>query len=250
MATVDWLAATIGQPTRPGQINQFLGSHSSAWLYSGNTQQAVGGSGTGVYQSSDGQYMAQTFNTTSAQTTIGQVLLQISTVGGSPINATISPLVVSLYANLNGVPSGTPIVSTTVTEQYVYLEPFWVTVPLAVTGLTAATPYWLVVSPAGSATAYYVWQQTSLTTGASLSPDGLSWSDQAYGFMFQVYDQTGTNWPPVSLTDDDGARVTTFTYTATNLLSTITESVVAQDGASFYSQRTISYSGVLPTGVS
>lgn len=250
MATVSWLAATIGQPTRPGQINQFLGSHSSAWLYSGNTLQSSEATGSGIYQSSDGQYMAQTFSTTAAQTTIGQVLLQISTVGGSPVTASIAPLEVSLYANLNGVPSGTPIVSTTVTEQYVYLEPFWVTVPLAVTGLTAATPYWLVVSPAGGASAYYVWQQSNQTTGAALSPDGVSWSDQAYGFMFEVYDQTGTNWPPVSLTDDDGARVTTFTYTATNLLSTITESVVAQNGASFYSQRTISYSGVLPTGVS
>lgn len=250
MATASWLAATIGQPTRPGQINQFLGSHTSAWLYSGNTLQSSQITGTGVFQSSHSEYLAQTFSTTAAQTTIGQVLLQISTVGGSPVTATIPPLTVSLYANLGGVPTGSAIAQTSVTEQYVYSQPFWVTVPLAVTGLTAATPYWLVVSPAGSATAYYVWQQSNQTTGAALSTDGLSWADQTYGFMFQVFDQTGTNWPPISLTDDNGARVTTFTYTTNNLLSTITESVIAQGGASFFSSRTISYSGILPTGVS
>ena len=250
MATASWLAATIGQPTRPGLINQFLGSHTSSWLYSGNTLQSSQQTGASVYQSSHAQYLAQTFNTTSAQTTIGQVLIQVSTVGGSPVTATIPPLTVSLYANAGGVPTGSAIATTSVTEQYVYLQPFWVTVPLAVTGLTAATPYWLVVSPAGSASAYYVWQQSNQTSGAALSSDGLSWADQAYGFMFQVYDQLGTNWPPVSLTDDNGSRVTTFTYTATNLLSTITESVVAQGGTSFFSSRTISYTGVYPTGVS
>lgn len=251
MATASWLAATVGAPARPGQINQFLGSHTSAWLYSGNVLQSSQIIGSSVYQSSESQYMAQTFNTTASQTTIGQVLLQISTVGGSPVTATISPLTVSLYANSNGTPTGSPLASTTVTEQYVYSSPFWVTVPLATTGLTAATPYWLVVSPAGTGAAYYVWQQSNQTTGAALSADGLSWADQAYGFMFQVFDQGGADWPPVSLTDDDGARVTTFGYTANGLLSTITESVVAQSGTSFFSTRTISYGGgAYPTGVS
>lgn len=250
MATATWLAATAGQPARPGQINQFLGSHSSAWVYTGNTLQSSQATGNSIYKSSASQYMAQLITTTTNQTTIGQVGLQISTVGGSPITATITPLMVSLYANSANAPSGSALFSVSLVEQFVYSAPFWLTVPLGASGLTGGTPYWLVVSPAGSGSAYYVWQESNQTTGASLSATGTSWTAQTFGFMYQVYDQTGTASPPLSLTDDNGARVTTFTYNATEQLTGITESVVAQNNTSFYSTRTIAYTGQYPTGVS
>jgi hypothetical protein len=250
MATADWLAATVGQPARPGQINQFLGAHGSTWVYSGNTLQAAQTIGTGVMQSSDGQYMAQSFATTTAQTTIGQVWLQLSTVGGSPTTATITPLTVSLYANLAGAPAGSALASVTMAEQLVYTGPFWLPVPLTATGLTSGTPYWLVVSPAGTSSAYYAWQQSNQTTGAALSTGGVTWTGQTFGFMFQVYDQSGGAWPPLTLTDDDGARVTVLSYSAAGQLATIAESVTAQGGGTFYSTRSLTYSGAYPTGVS
>jgi hypothetical protein len=250
MATQTWLAASAGSAARPGQINQFLGSHSSAWLYSGNTLQSHQTTGSAEFQSSDGQYMAQTFTTASTQTTVGQVLLQISTVGGSPITALIPALTVAVYANSGGVPTGSALGSATVTSQYVYTSPFWVQVPLGLAGLSVSTPYQLVVSAAGTATNHYAWQQSNQTSGASVSPDGLSWSAQSFGLMYQVYDQSGQIWPPLSLIDDDGARVTTFAYNSLVQLTGITESVVSQDGSSFFSSRTISYSGQYPTGVS
>jgi YD repeat-containing protein len=250
MATATWLAATAQQPTRPGQINQFLGSHSSSWLYSGNTLQNSQSIGSAVYVSTASQYLAQTVTTGSAQTTVGQVRLQVSTVGGSPVTATIPPLVVGLYANSGGVPTGPALGSVTLTEQYVYTAPFWMVVPLTVAGLTAATPYQLVVSPAGTGTAYYAWQQSNQTSGASTSPDGVTWTAQSYGFMYQVYDQSGTAGPPLTLTDDGGARVTSFTYNSAGQLTGIAESVVNQSGGSFFSSRTIAYSGQFPIGVS
>ena len=250
MGTPSWLAAAINYPARPGQINQFLGSHSSAWTYTGNVLQSSEIIGDSVYQSTFGQSMAQTISTTANQTTIGSVLLQLSTVGGSPINTTIPPITIGLYANSNGTPTGSVITSVNLTVQYVYLSTFWVSVPLTATGLTAGTPYQLVITPVGSATNYYVWQQSNQTSGASLSTDGLTWNEEAFGFMYQVYDQSGTIWPPLTLVDDDGARVTTFSYNGTNQLTGISESVVAQDGSSFFSSRTISYSGLLPTGIS
>lgn len=249
MAVQTWLAASAGSPARPGQINQFLGSHTSSWVYSGNILRSSQQTGSSLYQSSDGQYMAQTFTTSSTQTTIGQVLLQVSTVGGSPVSALIPALTVSLYANASGVPTGSPIASSSLSSQYVYTSPFWVTVPLGASGLTASTPYQLVLSPAGGASNYYAWQQSNQTSGASLSSDGVTWNEQAYGFMYQVYDASGTNWPPSSLIGDSGARVTTFTYNSSVQLIGVAESVVSQDGSGFSSSRTITYSGQFPTGV-
>lgn len=250
MAAPTWLAATAGYVSLPGQINQFLTTHTSVWTYSGSTLQSSQATGSSVYTSTDALYLAQLFTTGSSQTAIGQVLLQISTVGGSPITATISPLVVSLYASSAGQPTGSALVSTTLTEQYVYSAPFWMPVPLPITGLTASTPYHIVVSPAGTSTAYYVWQQSNQVGGANTAPDGVTWTSQAYGLMYQVYDQTGTLWPPISLVDDGGVRVTSFTYNGTSQLTGITESVVTQSGGSFYSTRAIAYSGQYPTGVS
>jgi hypothetical protein len=250
MATANWLAAVAAYPARPGQVNQFLGSHGSAWLYSGSTVISSQPTGAAVYISSAGTYLAQEITTGASQTQIGQVGLQLSTVGGSPLTATIGPLAVALYANLGGAPTGAALASVTLSEQYVYNQPFWMIAPLGASGLTAGTVYWLVVSPAGTSSAYYAWQQSDQTTGAATSATGASWSAQSYGFMYEIYDQSGTVGPVLSLTDDGGARVTSFAYNSAGQLVKITESTVAQDGSQFYSSRTIAYTGQYPTGVS
>jgi hypothetical protein len=249
VATAPWLAASAGYKPQPGQINQFLGAHNSSWIYTGNNTQAAQETGSGLYVSTASQYLSQSFLTGSTQTTIGVVYLQISAVGGSPVTATIAPLAVSLYASAAGLPTGAALASGTVGEVAVYSGAFWLPVPIAVAGLTPSTVYQLVVSPAGSSTAYYAWQRSNQTSGASTSTSGTAWSGQAYGFMFQVHDQTGTTWPPRFLLDDGGARTTAFTYNAAGQLLTITEQVVTQSGGVQYSQRTLTYSGTLLTGV-
>lgn len=248
MAAPSWLAASTGSRTLPGQVNQFLGVHSSTWVYAG-VQRAAQATGTALYASTAGAYLAQTFTTAAGQTTVGQVWLQISTVGGSPTTATITPLTVGLYATLAGAPTGSALASTAVHEQYVYTSPFWVPVPLCATGLAAGATYALVVSAAGSGSAYYVWQHSNQPSGASTSPDGTTWTAQAYGLMFQVFDQTPGGQVQF-LYDDDGARWAQFTYDSVGRVSALTEYCTAQNAsAPLTSTRTLTYASGMLTGV-
>lgn len=245
-----WLGATTGLQTNAGSVDQFLGTHAAVFIYSGSAIQAQESTGSSVYTSTASTYLAQSFNTGSGQTTMGQVALQISTVGGSPVTATITPLTVSLYAASLGLPTGSPLATATMAEQAVYGAPFWVPIVIFLTGLTPSASYMIVVEAAGSGGAYYVWQRSDQTSGALTSPDGVTWTGQPYGFMYQVYDSAG-NVPPVqSIVEDNGARTTSLTYDAQMRLTGIIEQTVTQGGGSLVSSRTLSYSGNSLTGVS
>lgn len=241
-----WLAATAGHGAQAGQVNQFLGAHNSVWLYAG-TQRAAQTTGSSVYQSTEPQWLAQQLTTGSAQTQIGAVWLQISTVGGSPTSATIPPLTVSLYASSSGMPTGTALASTSIAEQVVYSSSFWLQVPLPVT-VTPSTVYQVVVPSVGTAGHYYVWQQSNQVSGAGTSPDGVTWSAQGFGLMFQVFDQTGGG-PLQTMYDDSGARVTQLSYNAQNQVSSMTEAVLAQDGTVLTFTRSFTYANGILTGV-
>jgi hypothetical protein len=249
MSAPAWLAATAGFPGQAGQVNQFLTTHSSTWTYSGSTLQSEQTTGASTFVSTEGLYVAQQIQTGATQTSIGIVNLQVSTVGGSPIGATITPLTVSLYLMSSGLPIGSALATGVLTEQAVYLSPFWVPVTINASGLTPTTDYALIISAAGTSSAYYVWQRSNQLTGALTAPDDITWTAQPYGFMYQVYDSTGTSWPPLFLTDDDGARLTTLTYGPGSQLTGITEQVTAQGTTDFTSSRTITYSGIFPIGV-
>lgn len=248
MAAPTWLAATAGQQGLAGQVNQFLGAHQSTWLYQGAAVVVSQATGSGLYVSTTGTYYAQRFTTASAQTVIGQVKLQVSTVGGSPLSATAAPLAVALYADGGGFPAGAALASTSVIEQYVYAAPFWVPVPLAA-GVTPSTPYWLVTSPAGAGPAYYAWQKSNQVSGASTSPDGSTWTPQAYGLMYEVLDQAPAGRLQF-LYDDGGARWVALSYNAAGQVSQITETTAAQGGSTLAVSRTLTYSGGTLVGVS
>lgn len=249
MSAPAWLAASTGAAGLPGQVNQFLLTHESAWTYAGSSLQAQEAIGSTVYSSTNGLYLAQLFTTGASQTTVGIVNLQISTVGGSPVTATITPLTVLMYATSFGVPTGSPLATAMITEQVVYSSPFWVPVTLNAIELTPSTEYALVVEAAGTSSAYYAWQQSNQVIGALTAPDGTTWSSQGYGLMYQVNDASGASWPPLYLTDDGGARLTTFTYNASGQLTGIAEQVQSQTGTDFLSSRTVTYSNTVPIGV-
>lgn len=248
MSSPPWLGATAGFPAYAGQINQFLGAHPSAWRYSGATLVSSQSTGSGIYQTTASHYWAQSFTTGSSQTAIGQLGIQVSTVGGSPVTPTIAPLQVSLYADASG-PTGSALATAVVNEPYVYSSPFWVSIPLSVTGLTASTRYWMVTNPVGNGTNYYVWQQSNQTSGASLSSDGVTYTPQGFGLMYQVYDQSGSG-RIVQFNDDSGARVTVLTYDGSNRVSTISEYTTTQGASVLVSTRTLTYNGAYLTGVS
>ena len=243
-----WLGASAGYTAYGGQVNQNLVTHNSVWTYSGSAVAAEQATGRAMYVTSASQYLAQSFTTGAAQTTVGAVWLQISAVGGSPITATITPLVVGIYASAGGLPTGAALATATLVEQSVYSAPFWVPLPLVGT-VTPSTVYQLVVSPAGTTGAYYVWQESNQPAGASTAPDGVTWTQQPYGFMYQVFDNTGTTGPVLSMIDDGGERYVQFTYNTSALPATLTEYVQTQNGVGQTQARTFTYSNGQLIGV-
>lgn len=249
VVTPTWQTATSGQKANAGHVNQFLGTHQASYLYQGALQ-AFQTTGTAVYSDSLTQWLSQTITTGIAQTTIGYVQLQLSAVGGSPTLPLISPLTVSLYADLSGLPTGAAIVSATLNDSYVYSSGFWVTAPLTVTGLTPSTKYHVVTNLVGTTGHYYVWQRSNQTSGAATSATGSGWSAQTYGLMYQVYDQS-TSGQLQLIYEDNGSRWTQFTYNTNGTIAQVTEYTAGQTVTGYLqSQRNLTYSNGLVTGVS
>jgi hypothetical protein len=244
-----WKAAVVSGPGNAGMANQFLVPHNATLIFDGATLQSSSTTGDSNYTTTQGQYLSQQFQTTSTQTTISQVWVQVSVVGGSALTSTIDPLIVSVYADVDGEPGGTPLASASLSETAVYASGFWVVLPMNVTGLTTSTTYHLVTSPAGTSSTYYVWQNSNAASGGSISPDNVAWTDQTFGFMYQVYDAStaGSTWQ--YLLEDSGAHWSYYTYSS-NLLSSVTEYTVNQvgTGSATYT-RSLTYSGNLLTGV-
>jgi len=230
-------------------INQFLGSHSVTFLRSGGTIQSQNAVGIATYQSTTSQWLSQIFATGATQSTIGGVNIQLSTVGGSPVTQTISPLTVQIYADAGGLPTGPALATATVSETAVYSAPFWLTVPISVTGLTPNAFYHIVVEMVGTSGNYYVWQQSNQPTGAATSPDGVTWTLQNYSLMFQVTDLTGAGQLQFII-EDNGARTIQVSYNSQGLLSQITEFTVGQTTpGNLQNTRNLTYTNGFLTGV-
>lgn len=245
VATPNWLAATTGQTPQAAQINQLLGAHTSTQLYTATQTAAQLTTGAGTV-SSNGLYIAQSFSTAAGQTAIGYVVAYISTTATSA--SQLVPTTLSLYANSAGAPTGSPLVSVTMTAEYVSSAPTLVTFPLPITGLTASTTYWLVLAPAGNATYSYLWHESNQVSGASTSTNGTAWTAQAYGLVYAVYNQAVTG-SLVCTWQDSGARWTWAGYNSTNLVNTYAEYTVGQTNTGYLqSFRTLSYSNGRLTG--
>jgi hypothetical protein len=249
VATINpvWQPAITGTGGAAGHVNQLLVSHESTVSY-GGTLQASATSGAGVYGSSGNTWLAQRFVTGATQTSIGYIALQLNAVGGSPTLPLIPSLSVGLYADASGIPSGAALATASLTGQYVYTSGFWVTVPIAVSGLAPSTGYQIVAGMAGDSSHYFAWQHSTATGGAATSPDGAAWTDQAYGLMFQVFDQSGGGSTPLLIIEDAGARVTSLSYTSADQLGTLAAYTTGTAGTVSYS-ATLSYSNGLLTGV-
>lgn len=209
-----WQAPVAGQPPRSSHINQFLGPHQVSALYAGTvtSSQTVNGATT---TSTNGLYLAQSFTTGASQTAIGLVTLSLTSLTAS--GTALVPTAVHLYANASGAPSGAPLVSTTVTADYAFdasggVNTTRITIPLPVTGLAPSTTYWLVVDAANTGANSYTWFRSNQVSGASTSPDGITWTAQAYGFTYTVSDSTPLNGLLRAVWEDDGARWVIWTY--------------------------------------
>lgn len=239
MATPSWLAATSGQQTQAGQVNQFLGTHSISFLYAATqigAQTTLGAGSTNT----NGLYLAQTFTTGGSAVNVGRLVIDLS----STLNP--APATLSIQANSGGAPSGTPLVSVAIPKEYVAATHI-VTIP-APCALSASTQYWIVVNAVGDASNFYSWFKTNQVSGASTSANGSTWTTQAYGFYYAYFDQSVI--APIRHTwEDSGARWTAWSYSS-DKLSVYQEYTVAQGtGQYVYSSRSLSYSGTDLTSI-
>lgn len=252
MTAVAWQAPTAGQPPLAAHINQLLGTHAFQNLYAGTLQasQATAGS---TSTASNSLYIAQKFTTGASQTAVGYVSIPLTTTTTSGTSLAATP--VSLYADSAGVPGALIATGATVTAEYANLASggtptVSLIYPLPVVGLTAATPYWIVVAPAGTGGAHFTWYQSNQVTGAATSTNGTTWTAQAYGLLFKVYDQAATGLQTATW-EDSGARWTANTYSSTGQPATYAEYTSGQTAAGYLqSYRSLSYSSGLLTGVS
>lgn len=251
--TPTWQAATSGQPALAGHVNQFLGTHGSTILY--DAVQQAGNTTTGsTSTNSNGIYIAQSFTTGASQTAIGYIIAPIDSPTTSS-GSVLAPTTLSLYANSAGAPTGSALVSVTVTAEYAYIaggsggSDTRVVFPLPITGLTANTQYWLVLAPAGNSTNHFTWFQSTAGSGASTSTNGTTWTTQAYGLRYQVFDQTASGLLKC-IWDDAGARWLAFTRNSVSNIQLYPEYTAGQTTAGYVqSVRNLSYTNGLLTGV-
>lgn len=242
-------AATAGYVGNAGHVNQFVASHVAALIYQGDPSSSET-TGTAVYSDTYTQWLAQSFVQPLTDDTVAYFLLQLSTVNGSPLTEVFSPLVVGIYADDGGgLPTGSAISSVSLLETYVYSSPFWVTVTIVTTGLTPGATYHVVTQRVGDTGGYYVWQQSDQTSGASTSPDGITWTASTYGLLYQVFNSS-TSGPLTVISEDDNARVIQFTYNPSGTINQVVEITNAQmPGGELVSTRTLTYSGNALVGV-
>lgn len=243
-----WLAASAGEAGQAGHTTQFLTTHETQYIYSGDFVDgdlSDGGSAT----STNGTWLAQSF-ATGTHTSVGSIVGSIRTASTNP--ALLAPTTLSVYADDGGAPTGDPLVTLTFPLEFVTggaLDDAF-TYPLPVTGLTVSTVYWLVTPAAGNSTDHYNWYRSGSASGASTSTDGVTWTAQSYGFQVQVYDQTVIA-PLYCTWEDDGQRWTTSEPGGANgEVGRYSEYTVGQTTSGYlFSQRTFAYTAGLPTGV-
>jgi hypothetical protein len=236
LAVPVYQAAVAGLPGLAGQINQFLGTHPTQFLYAG-VQQASAAGGTGT-ASSEASWLAQKFTTGSTQTAVGYVTFA-TTVTGSPV-----PWTISLQADGGGFPSGTPLASVSVPKEFA-ASSVTALLPCAV---ASATQYWIVAELTGDVSDYFTWAKSSAGTGALTAPDGATWTAAGYGLRYAVYDQAVTG-SLIGVVEDSGARFTLLT-TGTAGPATVAEFTQGQVVSGYTeSSRTFAYSGNILTGV-
>lgn len=230
-----WLGATAGQATQAGQVNQFLGTHPTQYLYAGtlNDNQTTTGAGT-ITVSSVGGYLAQSFTTGPSQTQLGYVQM-ISSGGGTGTLWTVS-----IYASSGGAPTGSPLVTVTASGEYENFAPTWVTHPVPLNGLATSTKYFIV----GHSSSPFQWRQSNQVSGAYTSSNGTTWTAQAYGMTYQIYDPSLTG--PLTCTwEDSGARWTWLGYNGSGQINQLSEYTAAQNGGFVQADRNLIYSGTV-----
>lgn len=241
-----WQAPTTGSAPLANHVNQFLVTHPMQVLYAGTVRAAQTTVGAGNTLS-NGTWIAQSFTTAVGQTTIGYVIVRLYPAAGNTSPPT--PITIGIYANSAGAPTGAALVSTTVSQEHGTFAATSVPIPLPITGLTASTQYWIVTQANGTATSRWQWDKSNQVSGTSTSANGTTWAAQAYGSVYQVFDQTVTGAQTFTW-EDSGARWTWTGYNTNGTIKQLSEYTLGQTSTGYLqSDRTLSYSAGEVTGV-
>jgi hypothetical protein len=241
MTTPPWNGATIGQLPLASQVNQFLGTHAISYVYTGAEQDNQSTAGSGAV-GSNGLYVAQSViagGTYSA----GRVVLTLALTG------TPTPLSITVQTSSGGNPSGTILAGPlSVPSAFVPVSAGAVSLPLS-WSVVSGTRYWVVTHAVGDASDFYAWSKSNQVSGASTSPDGVTWTTQAYGLLYQVWDNTVVP-PLVHTLEDSGTRWAWLSVVAAGEVSSLKEYTVAQ-GTNQYvsSSRAYAYTNGLMTSI-
>ena len=241
MTTPAWNGATSGQQPLAGQINQFLGAHAATFAYTGAEKDNQSTAGTGAVDS-NGLWVAQSFTPGSSYTS-GRVVLTLAVTG------TPAPWSLSIQSTSAGAPSGTVVGGpVSLPPGFVPGSATAVSIPLR-GALSSGVEYWIVAGAAGDVSDFFAWSKSNQASGASTSTNGTSWSAQAYGLLFQVWDDT-TVAPLVHTLEDSGARWTTFAFNTQGTPSALSEYTVAQAANDYVqSVRSFTYTDGLLTSI-
>ncbi len=241
MATPNWSGASVGSRPLAGQVNQFLGTHASTFVYTGAEKDNQSSAGSGAVDS-NGLYIAQSFTAGSSYTS-GRVVLTLALTG------TPTPWSLSIQSNSGTAPSGTLLAGpVSLPPGFVGASAAAVSIPLSA-ALTNGTKYWIVANAVGDAGDFFAWSKSNQSSGASTSTNGTSWTAQSYGLLFQVWDNTVVQ-PLVHTFEDSGARWTTLAFNAQGTPSELSEYTVSQAANDYVqSVRSFTYTNGLPTSI-
>lgn len=250
MTTPTWSAAVTGQPTAAGGVDQFLGTHAITWLYTGARflDSSAGSAGSGLTTLSEYIDLPFTMPSSPAQTVLARVELYYSFTGTPPdVTFTVQT------DNGSGQPSGTVLQTIVVPADFwlAQLGVGWLSIPIALTGLTAGTKYHLVSQPAGTAGNIVTFSNTStIPTGfaaVNTSTNGTSWT--AGSTTLRIGLINGNTGSAVHSWEDSGARWTTLTPGPVPPLPAHLLEYTAGSATQIRSTRTFSYSNGLLIGM-
>ena len=208
MPTPNWHAVATAGTQSVSDITQFLGTHGCALLYQGVSQvtNGVGGGYTMTNTGSAAQWIDQPFTTGAAQTTITRIELWLAA------NGTGADTTIEIRTDNAGVPSNVTLFSIVFPAEF--LVNLNESIPINLTGLSAATKYHIVIDGTASTSNWTQVNRGPTVAGQqmNLSASGTGgWSAGGFTCYFNVF--AGVNGVLRNTYEDSGARWTFTDYT-------------------------------------
>jgi hypothetical protein len=173
-------------------MNELLALQPFTLIYEGTIYDSMSDAGTTELTPATYNY-AIMFNTGGGITTLGRIELDVAT-DGSGVDLTIE--IRGNNFNPNGSAEGTLLKTIVVPKEFLPTSQAYWSIPINVTGLTAATVYWIIVKKAGDATNHihlYSKGSEKDTAHKCYKRSGTSgaWTDLSDSIRFKVYEGTG-----------------------------------------------------------